>query len=98
MLLHLLCRNLCRLLKNLKFSTKVATKAIQWQAEALLDPATKSQECQNGTEREPSSARSGYQRERTPKPIPCGLRDRTRCEPRTARAPVEVSRCTCQIA
>ena len=44
------------------------------------------------TEREPSSARSGCQRGAMTKPIPGGFCRRTRCEPRTARAPAVVSR------
>src|SRR6266571_7071098 len=62
-------------------------------ATAHLVTTTKSPGRPAGTEREPSSARSGGARTGPAESFGPRLRIRTRCEPGTARAPAAVPRC-----
>src|SRR5438876_7635729 len=64
------------------------------EVRAHLEIATIGVQLPEGSDREPSWARSGQEAERTFKSSPGRPSIRTRCEPRTARGPVVASRCT----
>src|SRR6266702_295604 len=62
-------------------------------ARAHLDTATTAQDVAQGPDREPSSARSAFNCAGSVESVYARHCVRGRCEPRTARGPVAVSRC-----